>query len=224
LKNLGKIIPSHQVWIEVGLFSYNTQRYINVTKLYEHLGENMCRAMPAYHSFTGSDYTAAFFRKGKITPLKIVEKNEEYLEFFARLHSEGLNDENEKVAERFVCLKYGLKGCHSVNQARVIMFEKSYKPRKLREPLIKACKNFEARCIPTLREKLKRCVLTASTLHRACETVALNLVPTEYGWREEDGCYIPKWYELSSNASTAGSIIDLVVSGPIYCAPMRKGY
>jgi len=33
-----------------------------------------------------------------------------------------------------------------------------------------------------------------------------------------------KWSELSSNASTAGSIIDLVVSGPIYCAPMRKGY
>jgi hypothetical protein len=33
LANLEKIIPSHQVWIEVGLFPYNTQRYINVTKL-----------------------------------------------------------------------------------------------------------------------------------------------------------------------------------------------
>ena len=43
----------------------------------------MCDALPGFHAFTGSDYTAAFNNKGKIKPFKIMEGNEEFQNAFA---------------------------------------------------------------------------------------------------------------------------------------------
>ena len=76
--------PLLQIWMEVGLSSKNNLRYIQINAVYEHFGENMCKAMPALHAFTGSDYTAAFCRKGKIRPLRILLKNEDVINTFAR--------------------------------------------------------------------------------------------------------------------------------------------
>ncbi|GBP24271.1 hypothetical protein EVAR_80124_1 [Eumeta japonica] len=40
---------------------------INYSKLSKKLGPTLCHALPAFHAFTGSDYTAAFFNKGKFS-------------------------------------------------------------------------------------------------------------------------------------------------------------
>ncbi|GBP74612.1 hypothetical protein EVAR_98479_1 [Eumeta japonica] len=40
---------------------------INCSKLSKKLGPTLCHALPAFHAFTGSDYTAAFFNKGKFS-------------------------------------------------------------------------------------------------------------------------------------------------------------
>ena len=53
------------LWLEVGSYSDNTLEYINVNELYMHLGRKLCQSLPAFHIFTGSDYTAAFHGKGK---------------------------------------------------------------------------------------------------------------------------------------------------------------
>ena len=55
--------------VEVGLYSKNALRYINVNKLYGKIGDPVCKFLPAYHALTGCDYTASFSRKGKVRPL-----------------------------------------------------------------------------------------------------------------------------------------------------------
>ena len=62
------------LWLQVGLYVNNSLRYIDVRKLFNKLGKDLCRALPAFHVFAGSDYTAAFSGKGKIRPLKTFEK------------------------------------------------------------------------------------------------------------------------------------------------------
>ena len=72
---LEQITESINLWLEVGLYAKNGLRYIDVRKLFKKLGKDFCRALPAFDIFTGSDYTAAFSRKGKIRPLKTLEKD-----------------------------------------------------------------------------------------------------------------------------------------------------
>ena len=72
-------------WLEVGLYTKNTLRYISVNQLFLKLGDVLCKSLPAYHAFTGCDYTASFSRKGKIQPFKLLEKNKDIQELFGEL-------------------------------------------------------------------------------------------------------------------------------------------
>ena len=72
-------------WLEVGLYTKNTLRYKSVNQLSMKLGDVFCRSLPAYHACTGCDYTAAFSRKGKAEPFKLLEKNRNIQDLFAEL-------------------------------------------------------------------------------------------------------------------------------------------
>ena len=72
---LEHIPVSLKLWLEVDLYAKNSLRYIDVRKLFNKPGKDLCRALPASHAFAGSDYTAAFSRKGKNRPLKTLEKD-----------------------------------------------------------------------------------------------------------------------------------------------------
>ena len=65
------IATNIHVWQEVGFALKNTLRFIDVNKAFENLGANVCKALPAFHAFTGSDYTAKFTRKAKVKPFHI---------------------------------------------------------------------------------------------------------------------------------------------------------
>ncbi len=71
------------VWMDVGKSSNNTRHYIDVTDLAQELGPGLCQDLLGFHHFTGSDHTAAFFMKGKIRPLQIMEKS--YVDTFSQL-------------------------------------------------------------------------------------------------------------------------------------------
>ena len=74
-----------KVWIEGGTHTSNNICYINIDELYSHLGKILCKSLPAYHTFTGSDFTASFTRKGKVKPFKVLEKFTEYQSVFIEL-------------------------------------------------------------------------------------------------------------------------------------------
>ena len=56
------------LWMDTGTNAKNTRRYINLTTIGELLGPLLCELLPAFHAFTGCDYTSAFVRKGKKRP------------------------------------------------------------------------------------------------------------------------------------------------------------
>ena len=64
-----------EIWLEAGVQGKNNLRFINVNSIYSELGEALCKALRAYHAFTGCDYTASFFKKAKVRPLKLLQKD-----------------------------------------------------------------------------------------------------------------------------------------------------
>ena len=71
---LSTIDPRKKVSMETGLEIKNS-RYININQIYQTLGEQICRGLPALHAFTGSEYTSSFSRKGKVRLLQLLEKD-----------------------------------------------------------------------------------------------------------------------------------------------------
>ena len=96
------------LWLEVGLFAKNKLKHIDVRKLFNKLEKDLRKALPAFHVFTGSDYTAAFSRKGKIRQLKTVEKDKTAQTVFGDMgFSNDIQEEEFKVIEKFTCALYG---------------------------------------------------------------------------------------------------------------------
>ena len=81
-----------------GLFSNNTLEYIIINQLFDRLGETLCHTLPAFHVFTGSDYTASFSGTGKITPLKKLEKSKEFQTALASLGVSEVVESKTKIS------------------------------------------------------------------------------------------------------------------------------
>ena len=110
LGSLHLLAEGKQVWIETGLVTKNTLTYININQIHNHFGVGFCTALPAFHTFSGCDYTASFNRKGKIRPMKLLEKNESVQQVFSKLHDwDAITEEDIQVVEGFVCAMYGKK-------------------------------------------------------------------------------------------------------------------
>ena len=82
---LPSLNPYLRLWLEVRLQSNNSIRFISVNQLFSKLGTSISHALPAYHAFTGCDYTASFIRKGKLRPLTMREFSTKAQEAFATL-------------------------------------------------------------------------------------------------------------------------------------------
>jgi hypothetical protein len=75
-------------------------------------------ALPGLHAFTGCDFTASFYRKGKIKPYELLENNNDgtLIQFFSSMSSR--EELNRKKAEGYVCSLYGMQDIKDVNEAR----------------------------------------------------------------------------------------------------------
>ena len=138
--NMSKIHSEVTTYLEVGLVSKNTLRYINFSAISAKLGPQLSNALPGFHAFTGCDYCPAFARKGKIAPLKILENNVSFQRAFSYFGgTEKLPEWVMEEIETFVCHMYGKKKLISVDDARLDAFDKVYKPKKR---AIKVCKRY----------------------------------------------------------------------------------
>ena len=174
----------------------NTRRYIDITSLAQQLGQQLCAALPGYHAFTGNDYTASFFRKGKLRPLAIMEAK--FINTFAALgESENLDAELVTSLESYVCNLYGKPNLKSVDDARYKLFSQHFAPKKNSKPLEKLkgsdSTNFPP-CKIVLMEKIKRSNLVASIYKRANTCDPHLWKPKNNGWILEDGKYRIKWF------------------------------
>ena len=60
----------HKIYMDTGVDSKNTRRYINVSHMVDKIDKPVITALPGLYALTGSDYTPAFLNKGKVRPLR----------------------------------------------------------------------------------------------------------------------------------------------------------
>ena len=76
------------------------------------------------------DYTAAFSRKGKFRPFKILENNLKNQKVFGRIgFQEKIIEGDSTEFEKYVCAIYDRKRLASFDEVRLELFLKKYKPK-----------------------------------------------------------------------------------------------
>ena len=82
--------------------SGNSRRHIYVSSIANALEakqKGLAAAMPGLHAITGSDFTTAFYREGKIKRREVLEKDTEgtFIQFFSRLVSRSENQNHIEI-------------------------------------------------------------------------------------------------------------------------------
>ena len=97
-----------KLWMEVGKVSDNTLRFIAIHQLHALLGEKLCKSLLFFHALTGCDFTSSFFRQGKVSPFKLLEKLPESQTIFSQMgDTNEISDVKMRGIESYVCAMYG---------------------------------------------------------------------------------------------------------------------
>ncbi|CAC5360780.1 unnamed protein product [Mytilus coruscus] len=98
-------------------------RLLNVQSMCAKLGENVCRALPGFHAFTGCDSVSALSGKGKSKAFGVLTRSVEFSEGLSRLGEtfEEVGEELSKTLERFLCAIYGYE-INNIDELRFRIF------------------------------------------------------------------------------------------------------
>ena len=101
------------------------QRIIDITSVANNMGINICKALPGFHAFTGSDSTSSFCGHEKKVPfeLMISSSNTHHLSTMMSI-GETVSPSPSLLSqcEEFVCHMYGKHKLQSINEARYQLF------------------------------------------------------------------------------------------------------
>lgn len=134
--------PQMQIWLAGSSTKKSSKRdldCINCTDLARKLCLTLCLGLPAFHAFTGCDYTAAFYNKEKVKPL--------------------LLEDNIQRVQEFTAILYEIKQCYNINDARYQLLQNTYSNKKNKEHFIKKIKGIDSNLIPSCWISLKRNIL-----------------------------------------------------------------
>ena len=107
----------------------NKRRLLNVSDIVSVKGSDICDVLPAFHSFIGSDATSAFVRRGKVSPLKVLEKRSQFISTFRALGQiTEVQTKTFKELEQFVCCMYGKPKYASINKLRYDLLLQKFRP------------------------------------------------------------------------------------------------
>lgn len=199
--HLSKQTTPAAVWMDVGLCSNNTRRFINICQLINQMNPKVIDALPALHAFTGCDYTASFMNKGKIKALDLLAKHDHFKDAFGNLgNSATPSSETFSKMEAFTCALYGMPKLQNINDVRFALFLQKYAPKKQNEPLDKV-KGINPSSMPPCQSVLRKKILRTHFVTHIWKNATLpnpcQLKPDTYGWSLSDGNYSIQWYEGS---------------------------
>ena len=147
-------------------------RIIDVSAVTENLGEDMCRALPGLHAFSGCDSVSAFVGKGKKKAFDLLYLNQElFLQGMQQLgNSHSISEELQDSCEAFTCALYG-GAVNSINEVRYRLFcSKSLQSHQLPP------------CQDTLNKHIQRANYQASIWKTALEAYSDIPSPVGHGW------------------------------------------
>jgi len=111
------------IFLDIGMGKH--RQIINVTELAESLEPEYCTTLLGFYVFSGEDCTSAFKGKGKVGPLKKLQKNPKYHKAFRQLGDDWtVKSEVMTDVEAFTCLMYGQGRETSVDVVRAKMLRK----------------------------------------------------------------------------------------------------
>ena len=111
------------MYLDIG--SGKHRQLINISELAESLGQDYCGTLIGYSVFSGEGCTSAFKGKGKVGPLKKLEKNPRFHEAFRELSDNwDVKPHLLTQLEKFTCVMYGVSRESSVDIARFKLLEK----------------------------------------------------------------------------------------------------
>ena len=189
-----------RVWMDIGTAAKNNRRYISFTAVCHKLGPDLCAALPAFHSFTGSDYTSSFVRKGKVRPFKMLEKGQDYQDAFAVM-SRGteVSDATRTTLLNFTAKIYGAKENTSLNKCRYQKFIQAYGPKGQGKNPLANLRGIDASGLPPCEDEvithIKRASFVANIWATADQSHIEQHPTEENGWQLVDNQYKPIWFE-----------------------------
>ena len=68
------------IFVDIGTGKH--RQLVNVSELAHELGKEWCSTLLGFYVFSGKDFTSAFKGKGKVTPLKKLQKNPKFHKAF----------------------------------------------------------------------------------------------------------------------------------------------
>lgn len=203
------------IWMLTGTGNY--ERFIDVTKIYQQLGELLTKSLIGFHAFTGSDFNPAFFNKGEKRPFSLLKKSIEFQEAFATLGDINLTEEKLRELfdgiQKFTCQMHNAKKSRDVHDARFQLFINCYKATDVNENFTRKVRNFDASSIPPCKRELFQQFLRAhyifSIWKNAFQEDPTTLDPLEHGWIEQEGKFVFKWFEGDQLPCLVSDLIDL---------------
>lgn len=197
------------VYLDTG--SGKQRQLINVSELAQSLGEDYCATLLGFYVFTGEDCTSAFKGKGKVGPLKKLEKNPRFHKVFRELGNDwSINGLMLNQLEQFTCLMYSQSRDLSVDAVRSKMLRKMVGEN---EKLTLKSKVDFARlppCLSALKPHVQRVNHRVCLYKRANEPICEKPNPYDegQGWiKTEEGMLEPLW---SCGPVLPTSLVDLL--------------
>ena len=170
-------------------------KHYDVNAISIKLGEEICKALPFFYSFSGSDCVSSFFNQGKC---KMWDRWQEFAyrneltQTFIELSNtpEFVSPDHLALIEKYILfVYYNKKGLSDdIDNQRMIDFEHSI--------------HNNLRLIPPskvgLIEHTKRASSEAGWIAYQCKQNVSLPDPKEWGWILLNGKYIPKWQDISN--------------------------
>jgi hypothetical protein len=170
----------------------NRTRYIDICKMAQALGDDVCKALPSLHAFTGCDSISSFAGKGKLSALKLVKASPLYQEVFQELGSDWeIPPELFEKIEAFTCKLYSAKdGVGDINELRYQLFcARKGEIESFQLPP----------CADSLMKKAQRTCYQAAVWKRSLQADPQCPSPVGKGWimETQDGVEIlsPDWMD-----------------------------
>lgn len=126
---------SRAIWIQTGDHRKNNMQMINVGEIFGRLSRVLISALPAWFVFSGCAYEPSFYGKGRKKSWKILEKNTQFQMSFGNFGTSlPVSQTDIEILEQYTCELYNTN-VQTVNEARLKIFENSYKNSALKGKL-----------------------------------------------------------------------------------------
>ena len=166
-------------------------RFLNLTEISRCLGPSLCKALPGFHAFTGSDYTSAFFQKGKLKPFSYLSASDEFQNAFANLSEHRPGARTLEVLKKFLCKLYkGKAKDTNINKLRFQTFFRTFGPSTCSKKPFDKMKGLDPKSIPPSQSEILTHIARSAYVARMWANA--NKIEQELPTPNDGWCHIQK--------------------------------